>query len=127
MSQQIFAGGRVRITASSAQFDAVTYPLPNIGSVCLATPATPPRHTGLYFGGLFSAIIIVGIVYPSFFLTLALAAAMFGGWFFMPNGPREAILTLRTSSGDVQAFKSHDVDMVQKVHAAVLAAIAQRS
>jgi hypothetical protein len=123
MSKELFAGGGVQVTEAVARFRGVTYSIANIDSVQVGMRLSmPPMVIPTFIGG-FVLTVIVGMVYPSFLLTLLCVSATFGASFFVPKGAPEAVLTLKTSSGDVQAYQSSDVGMVYKMQAAIIKAI----
>ena len=96
MTQFPFRFGDVEISQTVARFGPVSYPIANIGSVDVRETKDMPG-LGLVLVGGFVLTVIVGIIYPSFLVTLVLLAAVFSVAFFLPFSQKgEAILILKT-------------------------------
>lgn len=119
MSEVLFQSKNILITRSVAKFDNATYPIANIGSVVIERePGFFAILTvfigivlGLIFGFGANAVIGIGI----FLASVVLAR-------FLPHKRK---LTLKTSSGDVTALKSGNVQLVENVQQAIESAFAR--
>jgi hypothetical protein len=120
----LFSGDGVHITRSIARFGTITYQIAAINSVqILSKKAMGALTVPIWIGG-FVLTVIIAIAYPGILLTLACTTAfVVGGAFFSNDGAPYYVLLLKTSSGDVQAHTSKNVDAVYGMQDAIIKAI----
>ncbi|MBB6262664.1 hypothetical protein FHS77_003246 [Paenochrobactrum gallinarii] len=110
-----FQSGNIIIGSKVARFGSTSYPIANIGSVSTQDLG---RGAGASWGVFF---ILVGIIFLAFQPMLGLGIITAGTYLFY-NSKHSTALLLRTSSGDVQAFRSHDPKLVNDMKEALEAA-----
>ncbi len=120
--EPILSAGDIVITRSIAKFGQASYQIANIGSVSMDTKLgdTPILS-------ILSFLCVISLIACFFSVPLGIGGFIlaFGSMFFF-DCPKEMTLTLKTSSGDIQAFTTRDTELAQKVKDAIEAAFAER-
>ncbi|MGR9415885.1 DUF6232 family protein [Rhizobium leguminosarum] len=121
--EPILSAGDIVITRSIAKFGEASYQIANIGSVSLETKlGDTPMHSLL---GFLCVISLLGCLF-SVPLGIAGFGLAFGAMFFLEN-PKVMTVTLKTSSGDIQALTTPDSELAQRIKIALEEAFATRS
>ncbi|WP_126281944.1 DUF6232 family protein [Roseomonas gilardii] len=118
----IYRAGNVVVSKTLVQIDGTTYPVNGIGSV-LVRKSDPKT---LIFLAVVCAIIgLIGLTdkqgIPGSIISFAIAA----GFIYWAKS-KPSILILRTASGDQQALKSRDKNLLQSVKLAIEQAVIAR-
>ncbi|WP_077101313.1 DUF6232 family protein [Agrobacterium sp. DSM 25558] len=117
MSEVIFQSGTITITSTLAKFGSDTYPIANIGSIKVGVE---PKNHG---GGAALVAAIAGIVCGFFGgagVGIVVGITVFIGLLIvLGRAPVEKTLTFKTSSGDVTALKTTDVNLIEGVKSAI--------
>jgi hypothetical protein len=119
----LFESDGIIITETTARFWNATYPIANIGSVTVETRRLPNRIAAVIFI-LGAVLALYGVADPQrrfavIFLIAGAVAMLTGIVIGALRRKREAILVLKTSSGDVRALASRDMALVEDVKTAI--------
>lgn len=116
----LFSSGAIEISRSIARFGNTSYPIANIGSVSVARTEKSPMMT------LGTVIILIGLVMG---FTRGLPWGLVigcAGLAIIAFASQELTVTLKTSSGDVQALRTRDAGLASQVKSAIEQAFTMR-
>ncbi|MDH4413851.1 MAG: DUF6232 family protein [Rhizobium sp.] len=126
MTDSIYSSGNIEITKSLVKIGSATYPISNIGSLVVSEN---PRSVA---GSAFVAAVIVGLVF-SYGMQMGGVAGVIAGVvaFFVllllaGRADPTLRLTLKTSSGDIDALTTTNRKRLEEVKSAIEAAISSR-
>lgn len=117
MADTIFRSGDIEITTSLAKFGSASYPIANIGSI-VVTERAQSHVLASFVVALIIFLLVAAFVNES--AAAVVGIAIFVGLLVLARkAGANFTLTLRTSSGDVNALTSKDRGLVLKVKDAI--------
>jgi hypothetical protein len=121
MSEVFFVNDQIEISDSKAQFGLTYYPIASIGAVAVETKTTNFAQTAL----VFLAVGLGGWIIQGSLWWLVLLPI--GGFGFFMKPEVEFAISLATSSGNQQAFRTKDAELFDNVRMALEKAISNKN